>query len=96
MTADTLYTEVAGTNCYVDGEHGTVTAVVREPGLRNTVRAAFVHLDCGDMLYVTLGRPTGDRDAWHEVRLSRRIDREEFDRLNTLDQLRRDLGWRDS
>jgi hypothetical protein len=95
-TTDVLYTEVAGANCYVNGEHGTVTAIVRDPGLRNTVRAAFVHLDSGPMLYVVLGSACGERGTWHDVRSSRRIDREEFDRLNTLDQLRRDMGWRES
>lgn len=92
---ETLYTEVPGTNCIVGGRHGVVTEVVRELGLRHDPIAAFVHLDSGQMLHVQLGKSTGDRDQWHEVRTFREIDREEFDRLTEIDTLRRDMGWRD-
>lgn len=90
-----IYTEVPGTNCIIDGNHGTVTEVVRELGLRRQPIAAFVHLDSGQMLHVALGRSTGDRDQWHAVRSFREIDRDEFDRLTEIDVLRRDMGWRE-
>lgn len=89
---DTLYTEVAGTTCYVGGERGIVTGLHRE--VRWGLVGAFVKLDERDvMLYVTLGLACGDRGAWHEVASAREIDRDEFDRINTLDVLRREMGW---
>lgn len=88
---DTIYTEVTGTTCYVGGGRGTVTGLHRNLG--RTV-AAFVKMDAGPMLYVTLGHATGERDAWHTVTDMRRIDRAEFDRINELDTLAHELGWR--
>lgn len=90
----TVYIETTPTNCTIDGEHGQVTAIVRDLAPRRTPRAAFVHLDMGDMVYATLGEASGDRGQWCEVRSFRRIDRDEFDRLNELDTLRSELGWR--
>lgn len=93
---DTIYTESEGTTCYIAGERGIVTGVNRAPDHRANVRpvAAFVKLDERDaMLYLTLGPATDDRGAWHTVTAAREIDREEFDRINGLDALRRDLGW---
>jgi hypothetical protein len=46
----------------------------------------------GAMLYVTLGSKTNA--THHEVKTWRVIDRDEFDRINDLDILRRDLGWK--
>lgn len=90
MDADTIYTEVSGTNCYVNGERGVVTGLHREKWLLG----AFVKLDERDvMLYVKLGNACGDRGSWHEVVSAREIDRDEFDRINTLDVLRREMGW---
>lgn len=93
-TTDRIYVETTPTNCIVGGEHGQVTGIVRDLGLRRTPRAAFVRLDCGDMLYVTLGNSSGDRAQWHKVITSRRITRDEFDHLTEIDTLRRDMGWR--
>lgn len=89
-----IYVESTPTNCAIAGEHGQVTGIVRDLAPRLTPRAAFVHLDEGGMLYVTLGAARGDRSQWREVATSRRIDRDEFDRLTEIDTLRRDMGWR--
>ena len=88
---DTIYTEAVGTTCYIGGERGIVTGLHSEG---KHLAAAFVRLDeSGEMLLVSLGNATGERRAWHEVTASRRITRDEFDRITTLDTLRRDLGW---
>ena len=90
-----VYVAVAGCNCIIDGTHGYVTGFHKEG--RHLV-GAFVHCPIkdgkGPTLYVELGKITGERGEHREVTSYRVIDREEFDRLNTLDQLRRDLGWR--
>lgn len=93
---DAIYAEVEGTTCYVNGERGVVTGLTRAADHRAHVRpvAAFVRLDERDaMLYLTLGEATGERGVHHTVTAVREIDREEFDRINGLDRLRRDLGW---
>ncbi|WP_228941810.1 hypothetical protein [Nocardioides sp. Leaf374] len=92
---DRLYVEVAGTNCYIAGTPGVVAEVVRDLDPRRVPCAAFVQLDLGPMLYVTLGRAVGDREQWREVVVFRQIDRDEFDRLTELAQLRHEMGWRD-
>jgi hypothetical protein len=90
-----VYVAVTGCNCIIDGMHGYVTCFHKEG--RHLV-GAFVHCPIkdgkGPMLYVELGKITGERGEHREVTSYRVIGREEFDRLNTLDQLRRDLGWR--
>lgn len=93
---DTIYAEVEGTTCYINGERGIVTGVTRAADHNAHVRpvAAFVKLDERDaMLYLTLGSATDDRGVHHTVTAAREIDREEFDRINGLDTLRRNLGW---
>lgn len=88
---DTIYTEVVGTTCYVNDERGVVAGLHSE---RRRIIAAFVRLDERDaMLYVSLGATTGERGTWREVVAAREIDREEFDRINGLDTLRREMGW---
>lgn len=55
---------------------------------------AFVKLDeRSAMLYVELGAAAGERRERHEIVAVREIDRDEFDRLNGIDALRRELGW---
>lgn len=99
-TADLLYVETLGTNCSVGGNHGTVRGLLRRTPSK--IDAVFVRMDHpatgaqdgGDMLLVTVNPvPIGDRGQWRSVQRWRRIDRPEFDRLNEIDQLRRDLGW---
>lgn len=67
------------------------------------------YIASGPMLFVTLGRQCtvgevsgvpahwkGDRDRLtdtYEVTGWRVIDRDEFDRIHDLDEVRRDLGW---
>jgi hypothetical protein len=88
---ETIYTEAMGTTCYINGERGTVTGLWSTCG---HVTGAFVALDERPaMLYVMLGAKTGDRGQYHETTSAREIDREEFDRINGLDTLRRELGW---
>lgn len=88
---DSIYTEVTGTTCYVDGERGVVTGLHSEG---KHLIGAFIRLDeSREMLFVSLGKATGERRQWHEVMASRRISRDEFDQITTLDTLRRDLGW---
>lgn len=88
---DLIYTEVAGTTCYLGGVRGICTGLHSE-GKR--LVGAFVRLDeSGDMMFASLGKATGERGAWHEVAGVRTITRDEFDRITTLDALRRDLGW---
>ena len=95
----TIYTGHTGCNVEIDGEHGRVTGLHKDG---KHIVGAFVHVPPessvhqapGHMLYVALGRQFGESfEQRHEVLSARLIDRDEFDRLNTLDQLRRDLGW---
>lgn len=92
---DTIYTGCAGrtvilnegtvhgyvTGFHTDGPH-TVGAFVKVPVIDGS----------GPMLYLALGRELGGKNR--EVVSVRPISRDEFDRITTLDTLRRDLGWR--
>lgn len=107
-----IYTESLGTNCVLGGQQGIVTGLIRESRgtSRDEWRKptdAFVKLEGpadaqgrfiapGPMLHVSLGEATGDRRQHSEVLGWRVIDRDEFDHLNDLDTLRRELGWSDS
>lgn len=91
-TTDTLYTEVSGTTAYINNERGTVTALRSMNGRKV---GAFIHLDERNAtIYAELGAPVGDRNAWHEVATAGEIDRDEFDRMNDMDEIRKALGWR--
>jgi hypothetical protein len=88
---DHLYTEVKGTIGYLGGERGTVVLIDYAQGFR---RGAFVRLDERPaMLYAELGRSTGERGQWSEVVAVREVDRDEFDRLTGLEDVRRSMGW---
>lgn len=91
---ETLYTGLAGGNCTLrENIHGYVTGFHKEGP---HIVAAFVKVPicggAGPMLLVRLGRDIGGQ--YREVVSVHPINRDEFDRLNTLDTLRRDLGWR--
>jgi hypothetical protein len=90
---ETIFTGHAGGNCTLKEIHGYVTAFHKEGP---HVVAAFVKVPVcdgsGPMLFVRLGRNVDE--THREVVSVRPIDRDEFDRLNTLDTLRHDLGWR--
>ncbi|MGZ0070007.1 hypothetical protein [Microbacterium arborescens] len=59
------------------------------------VDGAFVRLDLRPgMLYIELGEHVGDRSQHAEILGWREIDRDEFDRLTGLAEIRRDMGWR--
>lgn len=62
--------------------------VARSPAVRGDVTA---------MYYARLGKVTHTDilGRWREVADIRRITRDEFDRITGIDQIRRDLGWRD-
>lgn len=79
----------------------TTGAFVREDGGDMgyvTLGNPIAPCDCGAPLFgnpcVAKCATTLDRRTHHEVKGSRKIDRDEFDRLNGLDQLRAELGWR--
>ena len=96
-TAQTLYTEVAGTNCYIDGQPGVVTALHYVTG-RNTAAGAFVRIEAGTfagtMLFVKLGASLGDRRELSEILEAHVITRDEFDAMTGIAEARRQSGWR--
>lgn len=84
-----------GTNPRVTG------AFVREDGGDMeyvTLGNAIAACNCGAPLIgnpcLTQCNTILDRRTHYEVKGSSKIDRDEFDRLNGLDQLRAELGWR--
>lgn len=89
-----LYTEVAGTTCYLPhGERGTVTAFRTDKGRRV---GAFVRSQETDaMFYIELGQQHGERGQHHEIAGARRITRDDFDRLLDMAAIRHAMGWRD-
>lgn len=83
---DTLFTAYAGGNCTLpSGTSGYVTGFHKEgPHTSGAFVKVPVLNGAGSMLYVNLGRKDGDQR--HEIASVRRIDRDEFDRLNGLDK----------
>lgn len=61
-------------------------AIYREDG-------AFLRLDAGGMLYIELGERAGRRGQYAEITSWRQIDRDEFDRLTGLAEVRASMGW---
>ncbi len=99
MEMETIYVEVAGTNCIIGGRRGVVTSIHYSP-IDRSVDGAFVGWDDGGTAYVTTGRHAGtERTAGHwthrEVESVRAIDRDEFDALSGLAAMRPQLGWRE-
>lgn len=91
---DTLYAGTAGTLCHINGERGTVRGFRYAYGQANPATHAYVVLDERPvMLLVELGQRVGDRLSWAEIASAREIDRDEFDRLTGLDEMRRQMGW---
>lgn len=92
---DAIYTQVAGTTGYIKGERVTITRIGRRGG---AVAYAYAALDeRPGMLLIEFGRATqiqSGQPIWHEVIGSREIDRDEFDRLNHMDSVRHEMGWR--
>lgn len=98
--ANRLYIEVTGCNTTVGEEHGTTVGFTRNrldatgPVARYLVDGAFVRLDDGRrMFYVELGEHVGGRSQYAEVIGYREIDRDEFDRLTGLAEMRASMGW---
>ena len=95
--SDYVDARASGCNCVVNGEHGYVSGLLTEGP---HVVGAFIavppeHHTSGEpvrVMHATLGRHVGVK---REVVSARFITRDEFDRLTTLDKLRRDLGWRE-
>lgn len=98
-TTETIYVEVAGTTAHVAGQRGTVRGFHREGG---RIVGVFVRLDAemsgaqdgGAMLYVRTGASLGSRGQHREVLDWRVIDRDEFDQITGLADVRREMGWR--
>lgn len=87
-----IYIEVSGCNTTINGERGVTVGFTHHA---NTKTGAFVRLDDRPaMLYVELGHRTGERLVHAQIGNVREIDRDEFDRLNGIDRLRNELGWK--
>lgn len=108
-SSETIFTGYAGGSCTIKGMHGYVTAFHKEgphvvaafvhvpPDYRDADGESVSKVNGvlaapGRMLLVRLGRSLDEKHR--EVVSVRVIERDEFDRLTTLDTLRRDLGWR--
>ena len=98
--ANRMYIEVTGCNATVGEEHGTVVAFTRNrmdatgAVARYLVDGAFVCLDGRRaMVYVDLGEHVGDRGQYAEIIRWREIDRDEFDRLTGISEMRASMGW---
>lgn len=91
--SDTIYTEVKGTTCYWKGERGTVVQLLR-PSASSLPTSALIRLaNRPAMLLAQLGGTHGDRNQWHEIRDAIEINRDDFDRLTGLAEVRREMGW---
>lgn len=77
-----------GTTCSIGGFYGTLTAIRYENGY---VVGCYVHLWSGAMVRVDLANAI---DGIREVTAWRFIDRDEFDRLEGIDDSRQAAGWR--
>lgn len=97
-----MYIEVDGCGWPApsDDLRGTVVGFTRNrldttgPVAMYRTDGAFVRLDCRPgMVYVELGDYVGRRLVHAEVLGWREIDRDEFDRLTGLDDVRRSMGW---
>lgn len=87
---------------YVGGQRGVLRGCDRITPER--LRGVFVRLchpetgrmDGGDMLYVEVAAvPVGENGRHREIISTRVVDRDQFDRMTGITDLRRDLGWRD-
>jgi len=88
-----LYIETMGTYCTLDGERGRVTGVTYGPG--HMLTGVFVVMEYVDEVrYCEVSRLVGERNQHAEIKTRRAITRDEFDRLNGLDTMRRELGWK--
>jgi len=92
---DTIYTETRGTTAIIDGKRGTTVGLRYDNLTGGGLVGAFVSWDEGGMAYVTTGAAVGDRGQHREVADVREIDRDEFDVLTGLAEVRRQLGWRE-
>lgn len=91
--SDRLYIGTMGTTCYLDGLRGTTTGTVY--GVGHKLTGVFVLMaDTDEMRYAEISGLTGELNSWAVVKEHRVIDREEFDRLNGLDTMRAELGWK--
>lgn len=90
---ETLYIETNGTTCYLGGQRGTVTGLLHGTG--HHLLGAFVLMaEKDEMRYAEISGLTGDRNQRAVVKKHRAITRDEFDRLNGLDTMREELGWK--
>lgn len=84
----------AGGNITVDGEHGVVTGIhyFGRSEIGAPV-AAFVKLDNRPAMLFVEGVFAGDKGEHMTIGEAREIDRDEFDRITTIDVVRRQSGW---
>ncbi|TDL43846.1 hypothetical protein [Microbacterium oleivorans] len=82
-----------------DDLRGTVVGFTRNrldatgPVAIYRVDGAFLRLDVGGMLYIELGEHVGRRGQHAEIIGWCRIDRDEFDRLTGIAEVRASMGW---
>lgn len=93
MTDEKLYIESTGTTCYLGGQRGTVTGLLHGTG--HQLLGAFVLMaDTDEIRYAEISGLTGERKTWGIVKSHRAITRDEFDRLNGIDTMRAEMGWK--
>lgn len=107
-TRQTIYTETTGCTVILGDQRGTLTELHHEGvGDHRRTVGAFVRLDgpvdaegrCiaqGPMLYVTLGKVTGNRGQDHEVTGWRVVTRDDFDHIVGIEDFRASCGWRET
>lgn len=93
MTRASIYTEVKGCTAHVNGERGTTVLILWKPSLPEPVGALVRLNERPAMLHLTLGRITGERGAHSEIESVREIDRDGFDEVTGLAEVRTSMGW---
>ena len=82
---------LTGTTCYINGERGTVTGYTEDKG---RITGAFVSLaERPVMLYAVVGYAVEGSMTEKYVAGATEINRDQFDVLTGLDQIRKDCGW---
>jgi len=97
-----VYIEVTGCGWPAPSEdlRGTVVGFTRNrtdctgPVARAVVDGVFVRLDARPaMLYIVVGEHVGSRGQHAEIVSWREIDRDEYDRLTGIAEVRASMGW---
>ncbi|HEY9248907.1 MAG TPA: hypothetical protein VIO38_07235 [Rariglobus sp.] len=91
-----VYVGTTGTTTYLpNGRRGVVTGInYRTPNRQpDSVFVATVDEEQSEMWLVTLGERLENTRGFYAIAGTRRIDRDEFDRIAGLTDLRREMGW---